>query len=137
MDAGGRTQIDDIIRRQDGLLVMLDNDHRIAEVAQPAQAFQQAGIVALVQADRWLVEDIEHPGKAGTDLAGEANALALAARQRARCPVKREIVQPDIDEEFQTLADFLEDAFGDLLLFRRQCGLDRAEPVAGKTDREF
>jgi hypothetical protein len=62
---------------------VLDDDHRVADVAQAFQRFEQAGIVALVQADRGLVEHVEHAGEAGADLRGEADALALAARQRA------------------------------------------------------
>ena len=60
---------------------MLDDDDGIAEIAQARQRSQQAFIVALVQADGWLVEHIENTGQAGADLRGEANALAFAARQ--------------------------------------------------------
>ena len=56
---------------------------RVAEVAQPAQRLQQPLIVALVQADRRLVQHIEHAGQARADLRGKADALALAARKRA------------------------------------------------------
>jgi len=35
MHAGARSNIDDIIGIEDGVLVMLDNAHRIAEIAQP------------------------------------------------------------------------------------------------------
>ncbi len=84
MDAGAGADVDDIIGGEDGVLVMLDDDHGIAEVAQPPQRLEQAGIVALVQADRGLVEHIEHAGQAGADLRGEPDALAFAARQRAR-----------------------------------------------------
>ena len=79
MDTGRGTKIDDIVGGQDGLLVVFDNDHRIAQVAQSAKAFQQAGIVALVQADRGLVEHVENTGQAGADLAGQTDPLALAA----------------------------------------------------------
>jgi hypothetical protein len=62
---------------------MLDDDHGVAEVAQALQRFEQPVVVALVQADRGLVEHVEHAGQARADLRGEADALALAARQRA------------------------------------------------------
>ena len=84
MHAGAGADVDDIIGGEDGVLVMLDHDHRIAEVAQPPQGFQQPGIVALVQPDRGLVQHVEHAGQAGADLRGEADALAFAARQA--CP---------------------------------------------------
>src|SRR5437764_1348998 len=80
----------------DRLLVMLDDDDRVAEVAQPLQRLQEARIVALMQPDRRLVEDIEHAGEARADLRGKPDALALAARQGRRCARQREIVEPDI-----------------------------------------
>jgi hypothetical protein len=69
---------------EDRVLVVLDDDHRVAEVAQVAQRVEQAGIVALVQADGRLVQHVEHAGEARADLRGEPDALALAARQACR-----------------------------------------------------
>jgi hypothetical protein len=89
---------------------MLDHDHGVAEVAQVNQRFQQAGIVALVQADGGLVQHVEHAGQARADLRGKPDALAFAARQRAGIARQRQVVEPDIVEELQPLADFLEDA---------------------------
>jgi hypothetical protein len=63
-----------------------------------------------VQADGGLVEHVEHAGQAGADLRGEPDALAFAARQRAGIARQREVVEADIVEELQPLADFLEDA---------------------------
>ena len=79
MDAGGRTDVDDIVGGQDRVLVMLDHDDRVAEVAQVLQRVEQAGVVALVEADGGLVEHVEHAGQAGADLRGQPDALALAA----------------------------------------------------------
>ena len=110
MDAGAGADVDHIVGGADGVLVVLDHDHGVAEVAQPLQRFQQPGIVALVQADRGLVEHVEHAGQARADLRGEADALALAARQRAGGARERQIVEPDIDQEPEPLADLLEDA---------------------------
>ena len=70
------------------------------------QRFEQARVVALVQADRRLVEHVEHAGEAGADLRGEADALALAAGQRAGGARQRQIIEPDIDQEFQPRRGF-------------------------------
>ena len=110
MDAGAGADVDDVVGGADGVLVVLDHDHGVAEVAQPLQRFEQPRVVALVQADRRLVEHVEHAGQARADLRGEPDALALAAGQRAGGARQREIVEPDIDEEAQPLADLLEDA---------------------------
>ena len=61
VDAGARTHVDDVIGGADGVLVMLDDEHGVAEVAQPLEGEQQPVVVALVQADARLVEDVEHP----------------------------------------------------------------------------
>ncbi len=84
------------------------------------QRFQEPGVVALVQADRRLVEHVEHAGEAGADLRGEPDALALAAGQRAGGARQGEIFEPDVDQEPQPLADFLEHADGDLVLLGGQ-----------------
>ena len=116
MDAGGRADVDDVVGLADGVLVVLDDDHGVAEVAEVLERLEEAGVVALVQADRRLVEDVEHAGQARADLRGEADALALAAGQRAGGAGERQVVEADIDQEVQPLADLLEDARGDLVL---------------------
>ena len=75
-------------------LVVLDDDHRVARVAQLFEAADQPLVVALVQADRRLVEDIEHVDELRADLRGEADALALAARERTRRTRQRQVAQP-------------------------------------------
>ena len=130
MDAGRRADVDDVVGGQDRVLVVLDDDHRVAEVAQALQRFKQPGIVALVQADGRLVEDIEDAGQAGADLRGEADALRFAARQRARAARQGEVIEADIVEEAQPVADFLEDADGDLVLL-----LGQTSSAARRTSR--
>ncbi|MNQ96367.1 hypothetical protein D3C85_1119690 [compost metagenome] len=78
---------------------MLDHKDRVAEVAQAPEAFQQAGVVALVQADGRLVQHIKDAGQARADLRGQADALALAARQGAGAARKAEVVQAHIVQE--------------------------------------
>ena len=66
----------------DRVLVVLDDDDRVAEVAEAMQRVEQALVVALVQPDRRLVEDVHDADQAGSDLAREADALGLAAGER-------------------------------------------------------
>ena len=120
VDAGAGADVDHFVGGADGVLVVLDHDHGVAEVAQPAQRFQKPRVVALVQADRRLVEHVEHAGQPGADLRGEPDALALAAGQRARGAGEGEIFEPDVDQKFQALADFLEHAAGDFVLLGGQ-----------------
>ena len=87
------TQIDHVVRLADRILVVLDHDHRIAEIAQIHQRVEQPLIVALVQADRGLIEDVHDADQTGADLAREADALRLAARQGVGAAVEREIAE--------------------------------------------
>ena len=64
VDAGAGADVEHVIGGADGVLVVLDHDHGVAEVAQALEGFEQAGIVALVQADRRFVQHIEHAGEA-------------------------------------------------------------------------
>ena len=128
--AGARADVDHVVGGADRVLVVLDHDHRVAEVAQALERLEQPRVVALVQADRRLVEHVEHAGQARADLRGEPDALALAARQRAGGARQGQIVEPDVDQEAQPLADLLEDAAGDLVLLG-----GRAAPAARRTMR--
>ena len=118
MHAGAGAHVDDVIGVADRVLVMLDDEDGVAEIAQAVEGDEQPLIVALVEADRGLVEHVEHARQARADLAGEADALALAARERARGAVEVEIVEADIVEEAEPLVDLLEDRAGDLVLGR-------------------
>ena len=116
VDAGAGADVHHVVGGEDGVLVVLHHDHGVADVAQVLERFQQAGVVALVQADGGLVQHVEHAGEPRADLRGEPDALALAARQRARRARQGEIVEPHVDQELQPLADLLQDAGGDLVL---------------------
>jgi len=68
--------------------IVLDHDHRVADVAQMLEGGEQLAVVALVQSDRRLVEHVDHARQLAADLAGEADALPLAAGERRRRPVR-------------------------------------------------
>ena len=78
MHAGARPHVEDVIGGHDGLAIVLDDDDRVAEVAQAALGFDEAGVVARVKADAGLVEHIEDADQGGADLCRKADALALA-----------------------------------------------------------
>ena len=100
--------VDDVVGDADRLLVVLDDDHGVAEVAQPHQRLDEALVVALVQADRRLVEHVEHADEPAADLRREPDALRLAAGERGRRAVERQVVEADVEQELQPLVDLLE-----------------------------
>ena len=78
MHPGTGANIDHVIGQADRVLIMLHHDHRVADIAQMDEGFEQAFIVALVQADRGFVQHIKHACEARADLRGQADALAFA-----------------------------------------------------------
>ena len=63
---------------------MLHNDQCVAEVAQMAQRRKETVVVALMEADARLIENVEHAHQPRADLCRETDALCLAARERTR-----------------------------------------------------
>ena len=115
--------VDEPVRGAHHLLVVLDHEHGVAEVAEPFQRPDQPAVVTLMEPDRGLVEDVEHAHELRADLRREPQPLRLAARERPRCTVEVEVPDPDVVEERQPLADLLEDPPADQHLRRRQLEL--------------
>ena len=65
-------------------------------------------VVAGVQADRRLVENVDHADQAAADLGRQADPLALAAGQRRCAAVERQVIETAAQQEPEPAADFLE-----------------------------
>jgi len=68
----------------------------VAEVAQALERGEQTVVVALVQADARLVQNVKHADEPRANLRGQPDALRLAAAQCAALAVEREIAQADV-----------------------------------------
>ena len=79
MFARAGTDVDHVVGNADRLLIVLDDDHGVAEVAQPHQRFDEPSVVALMQADRGFVEHVEHADEPAADLGREPDALRFAS----------------------------------------------------------
>ena len=112
-DAGAGAEIDDVIGRPHRVFVVLDDHHGIALVAQLRERVEQLVVVARMQADRRLVENVEHADQPAADLPGQADALRFAAGKRRGGAVERQIVEADVEQESEPAADFLEHFGGD------------------------
>ena len=99
MHARARTEIEDVIRRPNRVRVVLDHDHGVAEIAQALERVEQPIVVALVQADARLIQNVKHAHQPRADLRRQPDALRLAAAQRAALAIQREIAQPDVLQE--------------------------------------
>ena len=126
--------VDDPVGVTDGVLVVLDHDQGVAEVLEADQGLDQPLVVALVEADRRLVEDVEDADQAGADLGRQPDPLGLTAAEGARGPVEGEVVEADVEQEVEPLQDLLEHPLADLALAGGE--LDGAEVVGALVDRE-
>ena len=115
---------------------MFYHDHRVAQVAKFLEAFQKSLVVALVQADARLVEDIEYIDQLTANLSSQTDALTLTARERSRLAVEREIIQSHVEKEVDTGAQFLDDFVRHLCLHGRQMLFHLFEPRAEFGDVE-
>ena len=105
MHARARPHLDDVIGGANRVLVVLDDDDGVADVAQALERRDHLDVVLRVQADARLVEHVEHAHQARADLRRQPDALRLAARQRARAAVEVEVVEADAEQQLQPAAD--------------------------------
>ncbi len=114
VDSGAGAQVDQVFGAADGFLVVLDHHHRVPFALELAQGIEQHAVVAGMQADGRLVENVADPPQVGAQLRGQADALGLAPREGRRRPVEAQIAQADLLEEGQPRAQLGEDVAGDL-----------------------
>ena len=109
-------EVDEVVGRLDDLAVVLDQDQGVAQVAEVPQGAEQPAVVARVQADRRLVEHVDHARQPAADLAGQADALALAAGERRRAAAQAQVIEADVHQERQPVADLAHQVAGDVPL---------------------
>src|SRR5699024_9041405 len=90
---GTGADVDDEVGRIDRVLVVLDHEDRVAEVAEAQQRVDEAPVVTLVEPDRRFVENVEHAHETGTDLAGEPDPLSFTTGESGRGAVQAEVVE--------------------------------------------
>ena len=106
MRAGPRPNVDDVIGSANRFLVVLDNDHGIANIAKVFKSVDQSDIISLMQADARLIEYIANTNQGRAYLCGQSNPLCLATRERTASPIQRQIIQSHIDHELQPMLQF-------------------------------
>ena len=58
-----RTDINEIVGSEDRILIVLNDDNSVPNVAQITKCFNETIIVLLVESDGWFVQHIERPDK--------------------------------------------------------------------------
>ena len=111
--ARAEADVDDVIGDANHVLVVLDDEHRVALIAQLPQDVDEPLVVARVQPDRRLVEHVERADQRRPERRRQVDALRLAARERRRQPIERQVVEPDVAQERQPAADLAQHLVGD------------------------
>src|SRR5690606_37264810 len=106
----------------------------VADVPEPLERADEALVVAGVQTDRRLVEDVEHADQRGADLGGEPDALSLSAAERRGPSLEAEVAEAHVGEGAEPAAHLADQALGDLRA--RPFERERVEERACLGDRE-
>ena len=88
VDARAGPHLDDMVRGANRVLVVLDDDDRVADVAEPLERRDHLDVVLRVQADARLVQHVEHAHQPRADLGRQPDALRFSARERAERRLK-------------------------------------------------
>ena len=96
------------------VFVVLHHNHGITEIAQMDKRTQQALVIALVQADRRLIEHVHNANQARTNLARQTDTLGFTARKCLCRAGKCQVIQADVNEEFQAIANLFKNFFRNL-----------------------
>ena len=104
-------EVDDPVGCAHHLLVVLDDEHGVAHVAKPLERVDESIVVALVEPDRRLVEDVE-------DTDESCEPICVASRRRCASPPESvlaarsnlEVADTDVLQEHEPLAHLLQDA---------------------------
>jgi len=115
---------------------VLDDEDGVAEIAKLFEGAEEAIVVAGVQADGRLVENVEDPAEARADLRGEANALGFAAGKRGGGTAEAEIAEAYSKKKVEALGDFFEGAAGDFALAGSEMRENFVDGGAGGGERK-
>ena len=117
-----RAHVDQVIAGPHERFVVLDDDDRVPLLLQVAQRGDQPIVVARMQADRRLIEQIQHADQPRADSGRQPHALPFAAAERVGRPIERQIIGADAIEKCKPPHDLRHDRLGDrpLVVGKRQ-----------------
>ena len=110
------TNVNDPIGRANGVFIVFNNHDCVAKIAKTYERFDEAMVIALMQADARLVEYVQRSHKTGTYLACQTNALCFSACQCCCCARQGEIVETNGQQESKPRVNFFGYAFSNHLV---------------------
>ena len=124
VNARTRADVDEVVGGEHHVFVVFDDDHRVACVAQGAQAVNEFSVVPLVESDARLVKDVEDLGEAASNLGGQSDALGFATADAASGSVQAEVAQTHVQQKSQPRAHLFQRCSCNLGLTFRELGLE-------------
>ena len=118
-----RSDIDEVIRTADGVLVVLNHHQGVALATERVQCIQKNLVIARMQPNRRLIKDVANALQITTQLCRESNPLCLPATECRCTTVKREVAQPDVMQKLQTRGDFRDQVSGNVGLTQSELQL--------------
>ena len=112
---GAGAEVDHVVGGPDDALLVLDDDHRVAAVAQAQERLRERLVVARVQADRRLVEHVADAAQVRGERRDDADALRLAGRERVGPALEREVAEAEAVEQVEPQRQLRPDALAHLL----------------------
>jgi len=97
---GPRAQVEDPIRRADGLFIVLHHQDGVAMSRSSFRVFSRRALSR--GAGRWrLIQDIQNAHQTRANLGCQADALRLTAGKRGRRALQGQVIQPYVHQEAQ------------------------------------
>src|SRR5262249_9077672 len=121
--AGARAELDLAVAGADDEGLVLDDEDGVARGGEALHGLDEGRDVCRMEADRRLGEDEKRAGERGAERRGQGHALRLAARERARLAIEREVAEAHLRKVREARAELAAD---DLAL--RGGGLEIGEP---------
>ena len=115
---GPRTEVEESVSGREDFAVMLDENDSISQIPQSPKHFQQPIVVAGMQADRRLIEDVQDARQSAADLPGKPDSLCLTARKGRQRAGQSQIVESDVDQKGESAGRFVQQVARDLAIGR-------------------
>src|SRR5690606_2787518 len=104
-------------------------------IAQMFEGTNQTVVVALVQTDAWLVQNVQNTLQTRANLRSQTDALRLAAAQSRGATQKRQVVEADVLQKAKAGVHLFKDLMGDMHFFVRKFYM--FEKINGVVNRHF
>ncbi len=115
--AAAGAEVERVIGGIDDVAIMLDDDERVAEIAEFAERADELVGVARMEADRRLVEHVEHARQTAAHLGCQPDPLQFAAGEAAGGAIHVEIFEAHVHEKIHPRFELAQEVAGDLLFW--------------------